>query len=133
MFKKDGDIRQCNEGKFTYRLREYEDADYSFFELEVPKHLETSELIVNLNPNWLSVKIKNKLIQLKLSEQILVSESKSERSQTTGFLLLKMKKVNSHEFIRYNKEQEAKRKKEEMEQKKNKEIEERQKRLRLCE
>ena len=23
MFKKDGEIRQCNEGRFTYRLREY--------------------------------------------------------------------------------------------------------------
>lgn len=31
MFRKDGDIRQCNEGKFTYRLKEFEDADYSFF------------------------------------------------------------------------------------------------------
>ena len=42
MFRKDGDIRQCNEGKFSYQLKEYDDPDYSFFELEVPKHLDTS-------------------------------------------------------------------------------------------
>lgn len=68
MYRKDGEIRQCNEGKFTYKLKEYEDPDYSYFELEVPRHLETSELIVNLNPRWVSVKVKNKLIQLKFSE-----------------------------------------------------------------
>ena len=86
-----------------------------------------------MNPQWFSVKVKNKLIQLKLSEEIIVSESKTERSQTTGFLLIKMKKVHPHEFIRKNKEDEKKRKKKEEEEKKNKEKEEREKRLRLCE
>lgn len=33
MFRKDGDIRQCNEGRFTYRLREHDDPDYTLFEL----------------------------------------------------------------------------------------------------
>ncbi len=33
MFTKNGDIRQCNEGKFKFRLREFDDPDYSFFEI----------------------------------------------------------------------------------------------------
>ncbi len=73
MFRKDGEIRQCNEGKFVYRMKEFDDPDYTLFELEVPKHLDTSELVVNINPHWLSVKVKNKLIQLKLNEEIIVS------------------------------------------------------------
>lgn len=105
MFRKDGDIRQCNEGRFTYRLREHDDPDYTLFELQVPKHLDTSELVVNINPHWVSVKVKNKLIQLKLSEEIIISESKTERSQVTGFLLIKMKKLHPHEFLRKNKEE----------------------------
>lgn len=73
MFRKDGDIRQCNEGRFSYRLQEHEDPDYTLFELQVPKHLDTSELTVNINPFWVSVKVKNKLIQLKLTEEIMIS------------------------------------------------------------
>lgn len=76
----------------------------------MPKHLDTSELVVNINPHWLSVKVKNKLIQLKLNEEIIVNESKTERSQVTGFLLLTMKKVHPHEFIRKNKEDEKNKK-----------------------
>ena len=133
MFKKDGQIRQCNEGRFTYRLKQYEDADYSFFQLEVPRHLDTSELVVNINPLWLSVKVKNKLIQLKLSEEIIVSESKTERSQITKHLLIKMKKLHPHQFIRHNKEQQKKKNQQIQEAAKIKEKEEREHRLRLCE
>ena len=69
--------------------------------------------MVNVNPTWISVKVKNKLIQLKLTEQIVVHESKTERSTITGFLIIKMKKLVPHEFLRRNQEQEKKRKKEE--------------------
>lgn len=73
----------------------------------------------------MSVRVKNKLIQLRLADEIIVSESKSERSQITGFLLIKMKKLNPHEFIRRNKEEEKRQKKLETEEKKKKEEEER--------
>ncbi len=68
MYTKDGDIRQCNEGRFKFRLKEFEDPDYSIFELEVPKHLSTEQLTVNIDPKWVSVRVKTKLTQLKLSE-----------------------------------------------------------------
>lgn len=61
MFRPDGDIRQCNEGKYKFLLREWDDADWSFFELEVPKFLDTSFVEVNLNPHWVSVRVKGKL------------------------------------------------------------------------
>ena len=70
---------------------------------------------VNLNPKWISVRIKKQLTQLKLSEEIIVHESKSERSQMTGELLIKMKKLKPHEFLRNKKSRdlEMKKKKEE--------------------
>lgn len=102
MYTKEGEIRQCNEGRFRYRLKEYEDPDYSFFEIEVPRHLETSELTVNINPHWVSVRVKKQLTQLKLSEEIVVHESKTERSKITGFLLVTLKKMHSQEFLRKN-------------------------------
>ncbi len=51
---------------------------------------------VSIDPKWVSVRIKKKLTQLKLSEEIIVHESKTERSQITGFLLLTLKKLNPH-------------------------------------
>lgn len=72
MFTQNGDIRQCNEGRFKFTLKEYEDADYTIFSLNVPKHLDTSELVVNINPHWVSVRVKKQLVQLKLTEEILI-------------------------------------------------------------
>lgn len=104
MFTQNGDIRQCNEGRFKFQLKEYDDPDFTIFSLYVPRHLETSELTVNINPNWVSVRVKKQLVQLKLTEEILVDESKTERSQLTGELVIKMKKLRPHEFLRSLKE-----------------------------
>ena len=59
---------------------------------------------VNINPKWVSVRIKKQLTQLRLTEEIIVHESKSERSKITGELRLTLKKLNSHEFLRRVKE-----------------------------
>ncbi len=37
MYKPDGEIRQCNEGKYKFSLREWDDADKTFFDIHVPK------------------------------------------------------------------------------------------------
>ena len=68
MYNKDGQIRQCNEGRFKYTLKQFDEADFTFFCVSVPRHLETSELDVNINPKWVSVRVKTQLLQLKLSE-----------------------------------------------------------------
>jgi len=33
-----GEPRVCNEGKYEFKLDEWEDPEYSFFELKVPKY-----------------------------------------------------------------------------------------------
>lgn len=76
MYKPNGEIRQCNEGKYKFKLREWDDADYTFFDLELPKFLDTSLLDVNLNPKWVSVRIRDKLTQLKFSQEVMVDGSK---------------------------------------------------------
>jgi hypothetical protein len=62
---------------------------------------------VNINPKWLSVRIKKQLTQVRLGEEIIVHESKSARSGITGSLLITMKKLHSHEFLRKTKQREA--------------------------
>ena len=78
---------------------------------------------VNINPKWISVRIKKQLTQLRLTEEVIVHESKSERSKITGELMVKMKKLNPHEFLRNNKKKEADKLKKEEEEKKVKEKE----------
>lgn len=65
----------------------------------MPKYLDTSLLDVNINPKWVSIRIKGKLTQLRLSEEIIVEKSETQRSQVTGILSIKMKKHAPNEFI----------------------------------
>ena len=37
--------------------------------------MDTSEVTVNIDPKWVSVRVKGKLTQMRLSEEIIVSES----------------------------------------------------------
>lgn len=58
----------------------------TFFELKVPKFMDSSLLDVNINPKWVSIRIKGKLTQIKLMEEIAVDKSVIQRSQMTGNL-----------------------------------------------
>jgi protein TilB len=68
MYNKQGEIRQCNEEKYPFHLREYDHPEYSYFEVEVPEHMETKDLEINISPTWVSIRIRGKLTQLRLSE-----------------------------------------------------------------
>jgi len=72
MYKENGEIRQCNEGKYKFKLREWDDPDKTFFEICLPKSfsliliyifrfLDSSFLDVNIDPKWISVRVKDKL------------------------------------------------------------------------
>lgn len=60
----DGEIRQCNEGKYRFKLREWDDADFTFFEIDVPKlaniyiyffHYYISSVKFNLTCNFITI------------------------------------------------------------------------------
>lgn len=110
MYGRDGNLRQCNEGRYKFDLLEYEDPEWSEFILHVPKYLSTEHLDVNLFPNLVSVRIKGKLTQVKLWEEIIVSESKIQRAMTTGKLHITMKKFKSTDALYrlYQKEKQEK-------------------------
>ena len=63
------------------------------FELEVPKHLDTAMIDVDIHPQYVRVVCKEKLTQLKLPEEVNASASKVQRSKTTGFLKVIMPTV----------------------------------------
>jgi len=89
-----GQPRQCNEGKYEYKLTEWDDPEFSFFEVKIPRFMDTSLVDVNLQPKLVSVRIKGKLTQLRLADEILVEKSTIQRSTVTGILLIKMPKAS---------------------------------------
>lgn len=56
MYNKDGEMRQCNEGRYDYKLREWDDPEWSFFEMSLPHFLDTSQIKFELFPNFVSVR-----------------------------------------------------------------------------
>lgn len=56
MYNKDGEMRQCNEGRYEYKLREWDDPEWSFFEMQLPHFLDTSQISFELFPNFVSIR-----------------------------------------------------------------------------
>lgn len=90
VYKDNGDIRVCNQGKYEFIIDEdYLRTGITTFELKLPKYMDTSHIKVDLNPQYVRVEAKGKLTQLKFSHEIKVEKSTIQRSQTTGHLVIK--------------------------------------------
>lgn len=92
VYNPQGDIRQCNEGKYEWLFGESEDKTAVTLEVYLPKFMDTSLVSVDLNPLYVRMDIKGKITQLKFEEEIIVEKSKIQRSTTTGVLKLTMPK-----------------------------------------
>eukprot|EP00041_Stephanoeca_diplocostata_P015159 m.287544 g.287544 ORF g.287544 m.287544 type:complete len:217 (-) comp19949_c0_seq2:705-1355(-) len=63
-------------------------------ELSVYKYLDTSQIDLDVQPQYVRATIKDKVFQLCLPEEISPDASKAERSKITGHLVVTMPKVN---------------------------------------
>lgn len=61
--------------------------------LTVCRYLDTSLIDVDVQPNYVRATLKGKVFQLALNDEIRTSDAKSQRSLTTGHLLIKMPKL----------------------------------------
>lgn len=87
--------------------------------MKVPKYLDTSLLDVNINPHWVSVRVKDKLTQMKLQDEVIVERSSVQRSQVTGELTVRMQKLKPNYLLKRTIELEKEKiKREEAEEKK---------------
>ncbi|CEF97110.1 Leucine-rich repeat [Ostreococcus tauri] len=90
------DVKQKNQGDFKFRLIESDDDTAIELELHVGKFIDTSLILVDIQPMIVRVKIKGELLQLKLPHEVSTDSSTAERSKVTGKLLIKMPKLNWH-------------------------------------
>ncbi|ETI55950.1 hypothetical protein F443_01399 [Phytophthora nicotianae P1569] len=88
----DGSIRQCNEGKWEFRLMD-EILDI-ILEVDLPRFMDTSLIDVDVHPSYVSIVAKNKVLRLKFPELVHSDAGKAERSKTTGTLRLTLPKAH---------------------------------------
>lgn len=109
-FLKSGEMRQCNEGKYEFKLFEYKEGQFTTFHLKLPKYMDTSLIKTEIYPNFISVRIREKLTQVKLWEEVFVEPIKLQRSSNTGELFVKLKKCKENIILSRMKERENKKK-----------------------
>ncbi|XP_054713275.1 dynein axonemal assembly factor 11-like [Uloborus diversus] len=100
----DGRILNMNEPKIDFDFIDDEENNCYRLDLAIYRYLDTSLLEVDVQPNYVRVKVKGKYFQLLLPQEVHPDISTSLRSQTTGHLLITMPKANKVLKKRENKE-----------------------------
>jgi protein TilB len=59
-------VRQCNEGKWSFAFDEESRPGFVLLDVGVQRHLDSSLIDVDVHPKWISVIIKSKLLRLQV-------------------------------------------------------------------
>ena len=126
----EGRMLNVNEGKYDFSIKDDPTGKFRILEVSCPKFMDTSLIACDIQPYYIRVTLKGKILQLAFHESDAVHPdmSKAERCQTSGNLVVKMKRVTptvTHEQL----EQMIKRREDEREEseergknRKNKEV-----------
>ncbi|KAK3787276.1 hypothetical protein RRG08_055997 [Elysia crispata] len=90
-FADDGRPYNVNEPKVDFKLTE--DDENVYLDVSIFKHMDTTMLDCDVQPQYVRVLLKGKILQLQLPEEISGVNSKAQRSQITGHLLITMPKL----------------------------------------
>ncbi|CDJ56453.1 leucine rich repeat protein, putative [Eimeria maxima] len=71
-----GEIRQCNQGRLKFTMDSYSQPGLIVVTFELPRHLSTMLIDVDVHPNYLRVTVKGKVTQLRLPEDISPDNTK---------------------------------------------------------
>lgn len=96
-FASDGRPFNINQPKIDFMFNEA-DPNVYVLDLAIYKHMDTSLLDIDIEPNYIRVMIKGKIFQLHLPEEVDITNSSAKRSEITGHLVVTMPKVNTGEI-----------------------------------
>ena len=111
----EAEVRQKNEGGYAFSWNEDTPGEFDFLclyivreftrpdgtigvialDVDLPRHLDSSLIDVDVHPTYISIVVKSKLLRLKLPEEVKAGESKCQRSKVTGHLVVSMPLVKS--------------------------------------
>ena len=89
----DGRPYSFNDPKVDYEYNADGDENVMLI-VHVFRHMDTSLLTVDIQPNYVRVTLKGKSLQLALNDEVKPDSSSAKRSQITGYLVITMPKVS---------------------------------------
>ena len=95
-------IKQCNQGKYNFWFEEERSnsgVETLILHVDIPKHLSTSLIDVDIHPNHVVVVIKNKILRLILPVEVSLRGAIARRSAASGNLELVMPKMDPNEVV----------------------------------
>ncbi|XP_050433301.1 protein tilB-like [Adelges cooleyi] len=98
LFRDNGRPYNINQAKVGYDMEN--EADQYILTVQVYKYLDTSELDVDVQPNYVRVTIRKKILQLVLDEEVKTDESSAKR--LVGSKLLEITMPKAKPIIRPN-------------------------------
>ncbi|CAL8087772.1 unnamed protein product [Calicophoron daubneyi] len=97
-FSNDGRPYNINEPKINFSLQEKEVNGDECYVLDVAiyRHMDTSLVDCDVQPNYVRITIRGKVLQLAMPEEVKADLSVARRSQTSGHLVITMPKASQH-------------------------------------
>jgi protein TilB len=100
--ERDGKMLNVNEARYDFQLRDDDENNQFILEVAIPRYMDTSLVECDVQPKYVRLKIKGKVLQLVLDEEVSSDRSCAQRSQTSGHLVLTLPKVYCHSFSPYS-------------------------------
>lgn len=98
----EGRVLNVNQPKLDFCLTEDEENNTIVLDLSVYRHLDTSLMEVDIQPQYVRVTVKGKVFQMVLPAEVKADRSTAQRSQTTGHLLLTMPRAEGEIQVKNN-------------------------------
>ncbi|XP_019883745.2 protein tilB [Camponotus floridanus] len=93
LFAPNGRAYNINQAKVSFKLNDEDDPNFIVLEVSVYRHLDTSYIGVDVNPTYVRVIIKGKILQLTLPCEVSVERSNVQRNTITGNLVINMARL----------------------------------------
>ncbi|KAK8833669.1 Protein tilB [Tritrichomonas musculus] len=87
-----GHIMQSNMGKWKFTW--YQEGKNLCLDVAINRYLDTSLIDIDVNPTWIRVEAKGKVLQLVLPAEVKSDNVEALRSQASGHLVIKMELEN---------------------------------------
>ena len=103
--EQEGRVRQTNQG--GYRFAWDEDPRTLWLMVQIPRHLDSSLVDVDVQTRYVSIVVKGKTLRLETPEEVRPDAGKAERSTTTGELKLTLPKAKARDAAGFESRYEA--------------------------
>ncbi|EFC48009.1 hypothetical protein NAEGRDRAFT_31069 [Naegleria gruberi] len=86
--EKYGKVMQKNEGKWAFKL--LQEKDHYVLDIPAGKYMSLSYVDIDVQPTFVRVTIKGKVLQLRFDREVNSSNASAQRSTTTGNIVIKI-------------------------------------------